>query len=145
VPWTAGAAIFRITHAVVREQDDWNEIAQTASVAHNLTTAENARLFALLNLSFADSVIAFYDAKYTYNFWRPVTAIRAAARRADQPSRQPLFPGNRPMTAPDHYPSAPRRVRCVCRKIATRSRGDGAERLGLFVGAVAERVKQCTI
>jgi membrane-associated phospholipid phosphatase len=36
-------------------------------------------LFALLNLSFADTVIAFYDAKYTYNFWRPVTAIRAAA------------------------------------------------------------------
>jgi PAP2 superfamily len=60
-------------------QNYWNEIAQTAAVAHNLTTAENARLFALLNLSFADSVIAFYDAKYTYNFWRPVTAIRAAA------------------------------------------------------------------
>ncbi len=31
-----------------------------------------------MNLSFADDVIAFYDAKYTYNFWRPVTAIRAA-------------------------------------------------------------------
>jgi PAP2 superfamily len=60
-------------------QNYWNEIAQTASVAHNLTTAENARLFALLNLSFADSVIAFYDAKYTYNIWRPVTAVRAAA------------------------------------------------------------------
>ena len=29
-------------------------------------------------MSFADAVIAFYDAKYTYNFWRPVTAIRAA-------------------------------------------------------------------
>jgi PAP2 superfamily len=60
-------------------QNYWNEIAQTASVAHNLTTAQNARLFALLNLSVADGVIAFYDAKYTYNFWRPVTAIRAAA------------------------------------------------------------------
>jgi hypothetical protein len=60
-------------------QNYWNEIAQTASLAHHLTTAENARLFALLNLSFADGVIAFYDAKYTYNFWRPVTAIRAAA------------------------------------------------------------------
>jgi hypothetical protein len=59
-------------------QNYWNEIAQTASVANNLTTAENARLFALLNLSFADGVIAFYDAKYTYNLWRPVTAIRAA-------------------------------------------------------------------
>ena len=60
-------------------QNYWNEITQTASLAHGLTTAQNARLFALLNLSFADGVIAFYDAKYTYNFWRPVTAIRAAA------------------------------------------------------------------
>jgi hypothetical protein len=59
-------------------QNYWNEITQTASMAHSLTTAQNARLFALLNLSFADDVIAFYDAKYTYNFWRPVTAIRAA-------------------------------------------------------------------
>jgi hypothetical protein len=58
-------------------QNYWNEIAQTAAIEHKLTTAESARLFALLNLSLADSVIAFYDAKYTYNFWRPVTAIRA--------------------------------------------------------------------
>ena len=60
-------------------QNYWNEIAQTAALAHDLTTAQDARLFALLNLSFADGVIAFYDAKYTYNFWRPVTAIREAA------------------------------------------------------------------
>jgi hypothetical protein len=59
-------------------QNYWNEIAQTASVAHELSTAQNARLFALLNISLADGVIAFYDAKYTYMFWRPVTAIRAA-------------------------------------------------------------------
>ena len=59
-------------------QNYWNEIAQTAALAHDLTTAQNARLFARLNLSFADGVIAFYDAKYTYNFWRPVTAIREA-------------------------------------------------------------------
>jgi hypothetical protein len=59
-------------------QNYWNEITQTASRVHNLTTAQSARLFALLNLSLADGVIAFYDAKYTYNFWRPVTAIRAA-------------------------------------------------------------------
>ncbi len=59
-------------------QNYWNEIAQTASQDRNLTTAQNARLFAALNLALADSVIAFYDAKYVYNFWRPVTAIRAA-------------------------------------------------------------------
>jgi hypothetical protein len=59
-------------------QNYWNEIAQTAALGHGLTTAQSARLFALLNLTVADGVIAFYDAKYTYNFWRPITAIRAA-------------------------------------------------------------------
>jgi PAP2 superfamily len=60
-------------------QNYWNEIAQSAALAQNLTTAQDARLFAQLNIIFADDVIAFYDAKYTYNFWRPVTAIRDAA------------------------------------------------------------------
>jgi len=59
-------------------QNYWNEIAQTVAVAHGLSTADSARLFALLDLTFADAVIAFYDAKYTYTFWRPVTAVRAA-------------------------------------------------------------------
>ncbi|HYM01044.1 MAG TPA: vanadium-dependent haloperoxidase [Blastocatellia bacterium] len=59
-------------------QNYWNEIAQTAAIAKNLNVADTARLFALLNLTFADTVIAFYDAKYTYTFWRPITAIRAA-------------------------------------------------------------------
>jgi hypothetical protein len=59
-------------------QNYWNEITQTAAVQQRLTTAQSARLFALLNLALADGVIAFYDAKYTYNVWRPVTAIRAA-------------------------------------------------------------------
>ena len=69
-------------------QNYWNEIAQTATLRQGLTTANSARLFALLNLSLADSVIAFYDAKYTYNFWRPVTAIRAADLRTN-PATQP--------------------------------------------------------
>jgi hypothetical protein len=69
-------------------QNYWNEIAQTAALDRHLTTAQNARLFALLNVSFADSVIAFYDAKYTYNRWRPVTAIRAAGTD-DNPETTP--------------------------------------------------------
>jgi hypothetical protein len=60
-------------------QNYWNEIAQTASIARRLSTADSARLFAYLNLTLADSAIAFYEAKYTYNLWRPITAIRAAA------------------------------------------------------------------
>jgi|KBSSwiStaDraftv2_1062776.scaffolds.fasta_scaffold01095_14 hypothetical protein len=59
-------------------QNYWNEITQTAAQAHHLNTAQSARVFALLNLTLADEVIAFYEAKYTYNLWRPVTAIRSA-------------------------------------------------------------------
>jgi len=59
-------------------QNFWNQIAQTVALAHHSDLPTTARLFAALNLSFADSAIAFYDAKYTYRFWRPVTAIRLA-------------------------------------------------------------------
>ena len=60
-------------------QDFWNEIAQTAALEHHLDLAQSAHLFALLNISLADTVIAFFDAKYTYKLWRPVTAIQMAA------------------------------------------------------------------
>jgi len=56
----------------------WNEIAENAALAHHTNLETTARLFSVLNLSFADSVIAFYDAKYHYQLWRPVTAIRTA-------------------------------------------------------------------
>ena len=39
---------------------------------------EHARLFALLNMALADATASVFDAKYTYRFWRPVTAIRNA-------------------------------------------------------------------
>jgi hypothetical protein len=89
-------------------QNYWNEIAQTVSLAHRLTTGQNARLFALLNLSFADDVIAFYDAKYTYNFWRPVTAIRAGdADNNPETVPDPNWLPEVGKTAPDpSYPGA---------------------------------------
>ena len=37
---------------------------------------QQARLFALANMAESDAAIAVFDTKYTYNFWRPVTAIR---------------------------------------------------------------------
>jgi hypothetical protein len=56
----------------------WNQITQTVALEHQLSLAENARLFAEVNIASADAFIASFDTKYTYNFWRPVTAIRAA-------------------------------------------------------------------
>jgi hypothetical protein len=55
----------------------YNQIAETvAGVLHN-SVVQHARFFALINLTMADTGIAAWDAKYAYDFWRPVTAIRA--------------------------------------------------------------------
>lgn len=57
---------------------NWNPVARQLSIARGMTMLQNARAFALLNLAGADAFIAAWDAKFAYNQWRPVTAIRAA-------------------------------------------------------------------
>ena len=56
----------------------WNSIAQIIASARGNTLEQNARLFGLLNIAMADAAICSWDAKYTYHFWRPVTAIAFA-------------------------------------------------------------------
>jgi hypothetical protein len=55
----------------------YNQIAETLAVKMHNTVVENARFFALINLAMADAGIEAWNAKYEYDFWRPVTAIRA--------------------------------------------------------------------
>src|SRR5438445_905042 len=59
-------------------QNVWNQIAQMAGVSFENSLEQNARIFALLDTSLADGVIALYDSKYAYHRWRPVTAVQAA-------------------------------------------------------------------
>ena len=54
----------------------WQAAARQLSAANGLDLAESARLFALLNMGIANTFIADWDAKFTYNAWRPITAIR---------------------------------------------------------------------
>jgi hypothetical protein len=56
----------------------WNRIARTVSADEGLDMWENARLFGLLNMALADGYVGTFEFKYELNFWRPVTAIRAA-------------------------------------------------------------------
>jgi PAP2 superfamily len=58
--------------------DFWDPVATSLSSEHHLNLSENARLLALLNIGLADAVIGCWDAKYTYVFWRPITAIQLA-------------------------------------------------------------------
>jgi membrane-associated phospholipid phosphatase len=74
----------------------WNEIAEASALNHDTDLVGTASLFALLNLSVADTVIAFYDAKYHFLLWRPITAIREGendgnAATAGDPTWTPLL------------------------------------------------------
>jgi hypothetical protein len=84
-----------------------NAVARSASAARRLSVADNARLFAYLNMAMADALIAVFDAKYKFDTWRPVTAIHTAANLGNGGIRgdaawEPL------LVTPPHqeYPSA---------------------------------------
>jgi hypothetical protein len=57
----------------------WNRIANTAIRQRRLDPWTSARVLALVNFAMADGFIAGFEAKYRLRFWRPETAIRAAA------------------------------------------------------------------
>src|SRR4029077_5837883 len=74
----------------------WNEIAENAATSQGNTLDQDARLFRELNVALADDTIAFFDTKYTYNLWRPVTAIQLAGQDGNpdtvaDPNWQPLL------------------------------------------------------
>ncbi|MEA5506120.1 CARDB domain-containing protein [Halotia wernerae UHCC 0503] len=58
--------------------EPYNIIAQDVALQQGNTLAENARLFALMNMAVADAGVVAFDVKYTYNQWRPITGIREA-------------------------------------------------------------------
>jgi membrane-associated phospholipid phosphatase len=85
----------------------WNAIAEDAVLAHHANLERAAAAFAALDVTFADSAIAFYDAKYHDQLWRPITAVRLADTDGNpatigDPTWTPLA-----VTAPDpSYPGA---------------------------------------
>jgi hypothetical protein len=56
----------------------WNPVVRSLASSPPMPTVERARLFALVNVAAMDSIVAVFDAKYAYGFWRPITAIRRA-------------------------------------------------------------------
>ncbi len=57
----------------------WNPVMRQVVTARNLDLSTTARSFALFYLAAADSSIACWESKYTYNYWRPEPAIRNGA------------------------------------------------------------------
>jgi len=51
-------------------------VARSVATAPGRDVTENARLLAVAAMAMDDALIAVFDAKYAYNLWRPITAIR---------------------------------------------------------------------
>lgn len=104
-------------------QNFWYNIAQQVALARHSDLDQSADLFAVLNLTIADAVINIYNAKYTYRFWRPITAIRLAAGNPHitrDPAWTPLLP-----TPPDpSYPGMHSEISTAAAKVLTGFYGD---------------------
>ncbi len=72
---------------------------------YNLDVMDSARLSAILWTGFADAGIGCFNGKYTYSFWRPVTAIRAGGDNGELAADGNWTPL---ATTPNHpeYPAA---------------------------------------
>lgn len=75
----------------------WNGVARQVIEARGLDLAATARAFGLMYLAAADASIVCWDAKYRFNFWRPITAIQNGdaddnSRTDAEPGWTPLFP-----------------------------------------------------
>jgi hypothetical protein len=87
--------------------DFWDPVAVSLAEKHHFSMLQTARLLAQVNLAMSDAMIGCWDAKYTYVFWRPITAITLADTDGNpettaDPAWTPLIP-----TPPfPEYPSA---------------------------------------
>jgi hypothetical protein len=75
----------------------WNGVASQILESRGLDISTTARVLALLYLAAADASIVCWDTKYTYNFWRPIFAIRQGDTDGNDqtladPTWEPLIP-----------------------------------------------------
>jgi hypothetical protein len=56
----------------------WNRVADDLAEARGGSLLRNARILALTDMALADATIAIWNAKNTFDTWRPITAIEQA-------------------------------------------------------------------
>jgi hypothetical protein len=66
----------------------YNQIARVVAEQKGNSLVENARLFALVNIAMSDAGVCCWDAKYYYNFWRPIIGIRNADLDGNEDTQQ---------------------------------------------------------
>jgi PAP2 superfamily len=117
-------------------------VMRSLSARLGLSTADNARLFAMTSLAAADGAIGCWNDKYHWNFWRPIDAIREAASdgnratRAD-PNWRALFDpatATTPALSTPGFPDHPSGHSCVSSATLNAMRGFfGTDKIALDV------------
>ncbi len=98
----------------------WGRIAQQLALGHGLRIADSARFFAMVYLTGADALIAVWDDKAAWSFWRPITAIREAG--SDGNRRTEPDPNWLPLINTPPYPDHPSGLAGVIGAMAETSR-----------------------
>jgi hypothetical protein len=101
-PDRTNVAVF---YAATSPTQVFNQAAQQVAVQQGRSLSENARALALINMATNDSLVASFLNKYTYNFWRPETAIHAGD--ADGNPKTMGDPTWAPFIATPCFPSYP--------------------------------------
>jgi hypothetical protein len=85
----------------------WNEGMLRLAASRGLDFIQTARMLAMAHVSGGDAMIACFDAKYYYLFWRPVRAIPLADTDANPATgSDPIWRPLRPTPNHPEYPSA---------------------------------------
>jgi hypothetical protein len=90
----------------------WNPLARSLADRYGLDAADQARLYAAINLAAADGAIACWEDKYYWSSWRPLAAIREAdtdgnPATVSDPTWTPLFSAGAPTAPPLGTPPFP--------------------------------------
>ena len=83
----------------------WNNVVRDLARRSSLSGVETARVYALLNMAVHDAILVSVSGKFLYGLWRPVTAIREAARDGNPATE--ADPTWLPLLATPSYPSYP--------------------------------------
>ena len=123
----------------------WSQVARQLAAVHPSSLTANARAFALITMAIMDGLIANFETKYFYRFWRPETAVRNGDADGNLKTEAnvdfmpfittPCFPS---------YPSAHASISYAARRVVHELWGNGGHSIDLTVPSLPQMMLHYT-
>lgn len=121
----------------------YTPLVQQVAETKKMDLVDCARLYALVSMATSDAFIAVFDAKYAYNFWRPITAIRNADLSSNPATPREASWTPLGMTPPHpEYPCAHCITAAAVAEVLKRAAGDDLGELTLTSAGVTRKWKR---